>query len=89
MILSKEVYEANVLLIQERQVDEARTAAAAESDARVVEEMVARETALSAALAEAQASLGNMQRLHELSQKQLFMMQSRTEEEQVGQTHEV
>lgn len=69
--------------LQERQVQEARSAAAAESDARLVEEMAAREAALSAALAEAQASLTNMQRLHELSQKQIFMLQSRTEEEQV------
>lgn len=69
--------------MQERQVQEARSAAAAESDARLVEEMAAREAALSAALAEAQASLTNMQRLHELSQKQIFMLQSRTEEEQV------
>eukprot|EP00884_Botryococcus_braunii_P002856 jgi/Botrbrau1/12571/Bobra.0169s0105.1 len=74
---------------KERQVEEARSTAAAESDARLVEEMAAREAALSAALAEAQASLTNMQRLHELSQKQIFLLQARTEEEQVGMQAEL
>ncbi len=40
-----------------------------------------RETALSAALAEAQASLGAMQRLHTATNNQLFAIQSQSEEE--------
>ena len=59
--------------------------AAAETDAKIMQEMQQREDSLSAALLEARASLSNMQRLHQASQNQLFTMQSQTEEQQVGQ----
>lgn len=58
--------------------------AAAETDAKLVEEMQQREDSLSNALLEARASLSNMQRLHQASQNQLFTIQSQTEEQQVG-----
>ena len=51
--------------------------AAAESDARALEEVRDREARLEAALAEAQASVANMRRLHQASQSQLFTMQAR------------
>lgn len=58
--------------------------AAAETDAKLVQELQQREESLSSALLEAQASLGNMQRLHQASQNQLFTIQSQTEEQQVS-----
>lgn len=45
---------------------EAAESAAAESDARALEEVEQREAKLSAALAEAHASLGNMRKLHQV-----------------------
>ena len=63
--------------------------AAAESDARALEEVEQREAKLAAALAEAQSSLANMRQLHQASQNQLFTMQSRTEEEAAGMRSEV
>ena len=58
--------------------------AAAETDAKLVQEMQQREESLSNALLEARASLGNMQRLHQASQNQLFTIQSQTEEQEVS-----
>ena len=69
--------------MQEEQLEQAVATAAAETDAKVVQEMQEREESLSAALLEARASLGNMQRLHQASQNQLFTIQSQTEEQQV------
>lgn len=68
---------------QEEQLEQAVATAAAETDAKLVQEMQQREESLSSALLEARASLGNMQRLHQASQNQLFTMQSHTEEQQV------
>ena len=70
-------------LSQEEQLEQAIRSAAAETDAKVVEEMQQRQEALSQALSEARASLGNMQRLHQASQNQLFSIQSQTEEQEV------
>lgn len=70
--------------MQERQLEEAVASAAAVGDLEAAEETMRREQALVAALSEAQSSLNNMKKLHDASQKQLFSMQSRGEEEQVG-----
>lgn len=70
--------------VQEEQLEHAVATAAAETDAKLVEEMQQREESLSNALLEARASLSNMQRLHQASQNQLFTIQSQTEEQQVG-----
>ena len=48
------------------------------------QEHAQREQALMSALTDAQSSLSNLQRLHEASQKQLFSMQTRSEDEQVN-----
>lgn len=69
--------------MQEEQLEQAVSNAAAETDAKLMQEMQQREESLSAALLEARASLSNMQRLHQASQNQLFTMQSQTEEQQV------
>ena len=53
-------------------------------DVQQAQETAGREEKLIASLSEAQSSLENLKRLHEASQKQLFNMQSRSEEEQVG-----
>ena len=57
-------------------MEEAAASAAAESDARALEEVQQREARLEAMLAEAQASVANMRRLHQASQNQLFTMQA-------------
>ncbi|KAL3136045.1 hypothetical protein ABBQ32_007079 [Trebouxia sp. C0010 RCD-2024] len=69
---------------KEEQLEHAVATAAAETDAKLVEEMQQREDSLSNALLEARASLSNMQRLHQASQNQLFTIQSQTEEQQAG-----
>ena len=69
--------------MQEEQLEQAVSNAAAETDAKLVAEMQQREEGLSNALLEARASLGNLQRLHQASQNQLFTMQSKTEEQDV------
>ncbi len=69
-------HDARFLLAQDRQVEDAAASAAAESDARALEEVRDREARLEAALAEAQASVANMRRLHQASQSQLFTMQA-------------
>jgi homeobox protein cut-like len=74
-----------VLAVQEEQLEQAVSNAAAETDAKLVQEMQQREESLSNALLEARASLGNMQRLHQASQNQLFTIQSQTEEQEVSQ----
>ncbi len=71
--------------MQEEQLEQAVSNAAAETDAKLVQEMQQREESLSNALLEARASLGNMQRLHQASQNQLFTMQSQTDEQEVSQ----
>ena len=71
--------------MQEEQLEQAVSNAAAETDAKLVQEMQQREESLSSALLEARASLGNMQRLHQASQNQLFTIQSQTEEQEVRQ----
>ena len=70
--------------MQDRQLEEAAAAAEAAGNLRDAEEAAAREKALVGALSEAQSSVNNLQRLHEASQKQMFNMQSRSEEEQVS-----
>ncbi len=74
-----------MLAVQEEQLEQAVSNAAAETDAKLVQEMQQREESLSNALLEARASLGNMQRLHQASQNQLFTIQSQTEEQEVCQ----
>ncbi|KAL0022630.1 hypothetical protein WJX77_011900 [Trebouxia sp. C0004] len=69
---------------KEEQLEQAVSSAAAETDAKLVQEMQQREESLSNALLEARASLGNMQRLHQASQNQLFTIQSQTEEQEAG-----
>ena len=69
--------------MQGKQLEEARETALEESKERLLEEVQAREVSLTEALAESHAGLASMKRLHEASQRQLFAMQSRTEEEQV------
>ena len=78
------LFERPVLRVQEEQLQQAVATAAAETDAKLVQEMQQREESLSSALLEAQSSLGNMQRLHQASQNQLFTIQSQTEEQQVS-----
>ena len=73
-----------VVHAQEEQLEQAVATAAAETDAKLVQELQQREESLSNALLQARASLGNMQRLHQASQNQLFTIQSQTEEQQVG-----
>ena len=51
---------------------------------QAAQETASREEQLLASLAEAQSSAENLKRLHEASQKQLFNMQSRSDEEQVA-----
>ncbi|KAK9803913.1 hypothetical protein WJX72_004650 [[Myrmecia] bisecta] len=74
---------------KDRQLGEAKEHAAAESDARALAEMQERESALTEALGEARASLANMQRLHQVTQNQLFSMQARTEDERAGMQSEM
>ncbi len=69
--------------MQGKQLEEAHETALEESKERLLEEVQVRETSLAEALAESHASLASMKRLHEASQRQLFAMQSRTDEEQV------
>lgn len=76
-----------VVRVQEEELEQAAVTAAAETDAKLVEEMQQREESLSSALLEARASLSNMQRLHQASQNQLFTIQSQTEEQQVDTAH--
>lgn len=78
------LFERPVLHAQEEQLEQAVATAAAETEAKLVQEMQQREESLSSALLEARASLGNMQRLHQVSQNQLFTIQSQTEEQQVS-----
>jgi len=77
------VFPVIATFVQEEQLEQAVSNAAAETDAKLVQEMQQREEALSNALLEARASLGNMQRLHQASQNQLFTIQSQTEEQEV------
>ena len=81
MMLLLTVLPARV--VQGKQLEEAHENAVEESKERMLEEVQARETSLAEALAESHAGLASMKRLHEASQRQLFAMQSRTEEEQV------
>ena len=60
------MHEGAYTAAQERQMGEAVESAAAESNARALEEVEQREVQLSAALAEAHASLGNMRKLHQV-----------------------
>ena len=69
-------------------MEQALSNAAAETDAKLVAEMQQREETLSNALLEARASLGNLQRLHQASQNQLFTIQSKTEEQEVSKQRE-
>ena len=69
--------------MQERQLEEAVFSSEAAGNHLAAQETAEREDRLLIALSEAQSSLVNMQKLHEASQKQLFNMQSRSEEEQV------
>jgi len=70
--------------VQDRQLEEAVVLSEAAGNLQAAEETAEREDRLLVALSEAQSSLVNLQKLHEASQKQLFNMQSRTEEEQVA-----
>ena len=83
-MINRLLFERPVLRVQEEQLEQAVATAAAEIDAKLVQEMQQREESLSSALLEARSSLGNMQRLHQASQNQLFTIQSQTEEQQVS-----
>jgi hypothetical protein len=70
--------------MQDRQLEEAVISSEAAGNLQAAQETAEREDRMLVALSEAQSSLVNLQKLHEASQKQLFNMQSRTEEEQAG-----
>lgn len=76
---------------QEREVTEAREAGgrAADTDEAAVREMQEREERLAQALAEAQASLGTMQRLHRGAQDKLFELQSASDDTAATSTAEL
>ena len=69
---------------QDRQLEEAAVLVEGAGDLQAAQETASREEKLLASLTEAHSSLENLKRLHEGSQKQLFNMQSRSEEEQVA-----
>lgn len=70
--------------VQDVQIEENKNALAQASQVSVVQENAEREEKLLSALSEAQSSLSNLQKLHEASQKQLFNLQTRDEEERVS-----
>ena len=70
--------------VQDRRLEEAAAAVEAAGSLGDGQEHAQREQALVSALTDAQSSLSNLQRLHEASQKQLFSMQTRSEDEQVN-----
>ncbi|PSC73915.1 Transcription factor CCAAT displacement CDP1 [Micractinium conductrix] len=69
---------------KDRQLAEQQKSAEAEMQERAVSEMQEREKQLSEELAQAQAGLDMLRRLHQASQNQLFSMQSKNEEEAAG-----
>ncbi|KIY94431.1 Protein CASP [Monoraphidium neglectum] len=69
---------------KEEELQAAKREAAAEADAAVVSRMQERESELAEMLASAQASLEAMQKLHTAAQNQLFELQTRSEEAEVG-----
>ncbi|RMZ54424.1 hypothetical protein APUTEX25_002000 [Auxenochlorella protothecoides] len=69
---------------KDRQVKESKRSAAEEAQEAIVAEMRQREERLADELAQAQASVEAMRRLHQASQTQVMTMQSRSEEEQVN-----
>lgn len=71
------------------EVDEVRKQAEEEADAARMAQMQEREEQLTAMLAEAQASMAAMQKLHTATQNQLFAIQSQSEEERVGRQSEL
>lgn len=70
-------------MLQDRQLEEAAVLMENAGNLQAAQETASREEQLLASLSEAQSSAENLKRLHEASQKQLFNMQSRSEEEQV------
>lgn len=70
-------------MLQDRQLEEAAVLMENAGNLQAAQETAGREEQLLASLSEAQSSAENLKRLHEASQKQLFNMQSRSEEEQV------
>ncbi|KAL4425119.1 hypothetical protein ABPG77_008224 [Micractinium sp. CCAP 211/92] len=69
---------------KDRQLAEQQQSAEAQMQERVVSEMEDRESRLSEELAQAQANLDMLRRLHQASQNQLFSIQSKSEEEAAG-----
>lgn len=69
---------------KDRQLAEQQQSAEADAQERVVSEMKEREERLSEELAQAQANMELMRRLHTTSQNQLFSMQSKNEEAAAG-----
>lgn len=72
---------------QDLQLEESKAALAHASHESAAQETAEREEKLLAALSEAQSSLSNLQKLHEASQKQLFNLQTRDEEDRVIDLH--
>ncbi|EFN56705.1 hypothetical protein CHLNCDRAFT_144082 [Chlorella variabilis] len=69
---------------KDRQLAEQQKSAEAEMQERLVAEMQEREGRLSDELAQAQANLELLRRVHQASQNQLFSMQSKSEQEAAG-----
>ena len=82
-------FENEVTVLQDREVQSARKAAAAEVDAAAVQAMQEHEARLTQMLEEAQSSLSSMQRLHRIANDKLFEMQSATEESAAGAASEL
>ena len=74
---------------KETEVLEVKIQAVAEADAARLAQMQEREQQLTQMLAEAQASLAAMQKLHHSTQNQLFAIQSQTEEDKMGRQTEL
>ena len=70
-------------MVQDLQLEQSKAALDVASQESAAQDAAEREERLVAALTEAQSSLSNMQKLHEASQKQLFRLQTRDEEERV------
>ena len=78
------LYQVAIQAMQDLQLEECETALRAAHEESALQETAERESKLVAALTEAQTSLSNLRRLHEASQKQLFNLQTRDEEERAS-----
>ncbi len=71
------------------EVEEVKERAVADADAARLAQMQEREEELAAQLAEAQAAMSGLQRLHDATQNQLFAIQSQSEDERAGRQQEL